>query len=51
MCPETLRPEQLRGTLEELRKGGLEPSTVERVERVWESVKGEAPVDNFADGQ
>ena len=45
------RPEQLRGTLEELRKGGLEPSTVERVERIWESVKGEAPVDNFADGQ
>lgn len=45
------RPAQLKGTLDELRKGRLEPGTVERVQRVWESVKDEAPVDNFADGQ
>ncbi|KAL3477173.1 NADP-dependent oxidoreductase domain-containing protein [Aspergillus californicus] len=38
---------QLQSTLEGLKKGPLPGDVVERIERVWEIVKDEAPVDNF----
>ncbi|KAL2825123.1 NADP-dependent oxidoreductase domain-containing protein, partial [Aspergillus pseudoustus] len=39
--------EQLRGTLGGLGNGPLPADVVERIERVWEIVKEDAPVDNF----
>ncbi|KIW80183.1 hypothetical protein Z517_06798 [Fonsecaea pedrosoi CBS 271.37] len=40
--------EQIEPTLQGLRRGKLTESVVERVERVWETVKHDAPTDAFA---
>ncbi|MCJ1429377.1 hypothetical protein MMC29_007291 [Sticta canariensis] len=39
--------EQLKQTLDALAQGPLEPSIVKRIDQVWETVKHEAPVDNY----
>ena len=39
--------EQLKGTMEGLKRGGLKPETVEKIEQLWEVVKGEAVLDNY----
>lgn len=40
-------PAQLKETLAALADGPLQSEIVERIEKVWESVKDEAPVDNY----
>ena len=40
------KPSQLEQSLEYLEKGPLPQSTVDRIEKVWEMVKDEAPYDN-----
>lgn len=42
------RPEQLDNTIEAIRKGPLSDKAVKRIEKIWELVKDEAPIDNFA---
>lgn len=39
--------EQIEQTVRGLKKGSLSKSAAERIEKIWESVKDEAPVDNF----
>lgn len=39
--------EQLKQTLDALAQGPLKPSIVKRIDQVWETVKHEAPIDNF----
>lgn len=39
--------EQFRGTVDELEKGPLEGWVAERIDRLWDSVKDGAPVDNL----
>jgi aflatoxin B1 aldehyde reductase len=41
------KTEQLEETLKALNKGPLDEKTAERVNRVYETVKHEAPIDNF----
>lgn len=41
------RPSQLENTLEGLEKGPLDGEVVKRIEGVWDTVKDEAPLDNF----
>lgn len=41
------RPEQLRDALEGLKRGPLDSSVVEKIERIWETVRDEAVMDNF----
>ncbi|KAI9825299.1 MAG: hypothetical protein M1832_001333 [Thelocarpon impressellum] len=41
------RPAQLEETLASLAAGPLEAGVVARIDRVWEGVKDEAPLDNF----
>lgn len=38
---------QIEQTAGGLKKGGLSKSAVERIDKIWESVKKDAPVDNF----
>ncbi|KAJ4293358.1 hypothetical protein N0V90_008640 [Kalmusia sp. IMI 367209] len=38
---------QTEPTISGLKKGGLSQSAVERIDKIWESVKADAPVDNF----
>jgi len=40
------RPSQLKETLEALDAGPLDPAVVDRIQKVWEAVKHEAPLDN-----
>ncbi|KAL2351597.1 NADP-dependent oxidoreductase domain-containing protein [Cryomyces antarcticus] len=42
------RPEQLKETLEEIEKGPLPEKVAEQIEHVWQTVKEEAPIDNYA---
>ncbi|KAL2355071.1 NADP-dependent oxidoreductase domain-containing protein [Cryomyces antarcticus] len=42
------RPEQLKETLEEIEKGPLPEKAAEQIEHVWQTVKDEAPIDNYA---
>ncbi|MCJ1467397.1 hypothetical protein MMC07_006021 [Pseudocyphellaria aurata] len=39
--------EQLKQTLDAIAQGPLEPSVVKRIDDLWETVKHEAPTDNF----
>lgn len=39
--------ERLQQTLDAIAQGPLEPSIVKRIGHVWETVKHEAPIDNF----
>ncbi len=41
------KPEQLEQTLESIKAGPLPDAAVKRIDRVWETVKDEAPVDNY----
>ena len=41
------RSQQLEETLKVVEDGPLEASVVERIQKIWESVKDEAPLDNF----
>lgn len=41
--------EQLEQTAQGLKKGPLKKETVEAIEKVWESVKADAPLDNYHD--
>lgn len=41
------RTGQLEETLHDIKDGPLPEGTVERIEKIWESVKHEAPVDNY----
>lgn len=41
------RVEQLKQTLDALDQGPLEPNIVKRIDHVWETIKHEAPIDNY----
>ena len=41
------KPEQLEQTLESISAGPLPDAAVTRIEKVWDLVKDEAPVDNY----
>ncbi|KAJ4287124.1 hypothetical protein N0V88_007746 [Collariella sp. IMI 366227] len=41
------KKEQLRETVEAIKRGPLSEDAVERIERIWELVKGEASLDNY----
>ncbi len=41
------KPEQLDQTLESIQAGPLPDAAVRRIDKVWEMVKDEAPVDNY----
>ena len=38
---------QLENTLLTIEKGPLDPKSVERIDQIWETVRHEAPTDNF----
>jgi len=42
------RPAQLKETLAALEEGPLKLGIVDRIQKVWDSVKDEAPIDNYA---
>lgn len=39
--------EQLKQTLDAIAQGPLEPSIVKRIDQLWETVRNEAPTDNY----
>jgi aflatoxin B1 aldehyde reductase len=39
--------EQLAETIEQIQRGRLSEKSMDRIERIWERIKHEAPVDNF----
>ena len=41
------RPQQLEQTLHDIEEGPLEASIAKRIDTVWDSVKDEAPIDNY----
>lgn len=41
--------QQLEDTLKALEDGPLDPKSSERIDKVWASVKDEAPIDNYHD--
>ena len=41
---------QLKQTLEGLDHGPLPAQVVEKIDAMWETIKHEAPLDNYADG-
>jgi len=42
-----VNPDQLRGTLEGIKKGALHPDIAKRIDAMWENIKHEAPLDNY----
>lgn len=41
------KPEQLEQTLDSIKAGPLPDAAVKRIDKLWEMVKDEAPVDNY----
>ncbi|KAF2458600.1 NADP-dependent oxidoreductase domain-containing protein [Lineolata rhizophorae] len=41
------QPSQLRNTFEQLQQGPLPEEAIERIEKIWDKVKDEAPINNF----
>lgn len=42
------KPEQLNSTIEYVKKGPLSDKAVAKIDKIWQLVKNEAPIDNFA---
>lgn len=42
------RTEQLEETLHDIKEGPLPKGAVEKIEKIWENVRHEAPVDNYS---